>query len=658
MTSSITKWVSVSLTRETILKMGLRISVIIMAVALLSYWHISVTLEEQTYDNLQNYITERGQKESAIFTLAEENHRVFRDAFLEAWPKALAQPSHSRFDALFFEPGDMTLRMRPELFEGVRRPDGTVSRHISAFVGKEPAASRVLLKGVLQSKLLLSYDLIDRYAEGWSHLFSNLYVTMPENVIMIRWPHIAWGTETAATLDINKYEWGYISDPEHNPSREPAWTGLYYHAPINQWMVSLKTPVELDGLPLLDIGHDILLNDVFERVVKDRLKGTYNFIFREDGSLIAHPEFFSNQKLVDEAVAGRAFQISDLGDKNIENAAQLITASSGTFGGVVLDHELGNALLAVTRIKGPDWYFVTVYPKELISTTALEAAYFIFLLGLFSIVLEVLMLFLVLNKQVVKPLEYFVKVAKKITDGDFDLSEGDQKRYFSERSNEVGVLTRSLCEMADTIHTNDERLEKQVEQRTQDLNTTNAALMSEIATRRELEEKLREQINIDSLTGVYGRSYFLRLGDLEFKRSRREGTSLFAVMIDIDLFKNINDTYGHPAGDAVLKQFALICQECLREIDVFGRLGGEEFALVLTGVGEREAFDICDRIRASLEKTEIVTEEGIIRLTASFGCASIESDDEKIDAILNRADKALYDAKGGGRNQVIMKVVG
>ena len=155
-------WISSSLTRETILKMGLRISVIVMAVAMLSYWHITVILEEQTYDNLQNYITERGQKESAIFTLAEDNHQVFKDAFLSAWPKALAQPSHSRFDSLFFEPGDDTIRMRPELFHGVRRSDGTISRGVSAFISKQAATSEALRRGVLQSKLLLSYDLLDR----------------------------------------------------------------------------------------------------------------------------------------------------------------------------------------------------------------------------------------------------------------------------------------------------------------------------------------------------------------------------------------------------------------------------------------------------------------------------------------------------------------
>ena len=130
---------------------------------------------------------------------------------------------------------------------------------------------------------------------------------------------------------------------------------------------------------------------------------------------------------------------------------------------------------------------------------------------------------------------------------------------------------------------------KEVKQRTQDLSANNQTLRGEIAKRQELEEKLREQINIDALTGVYGRSYFLRLGDIEFKRSRRDGTSLYAVMIDIDLFKNINDTYGHPAGDVVLKQFAFVCQQRLREIDVFGRLGGEEFALILAGVDENNS---------------------------------------------------------------------
>jgi len=228
MASFLKDWLSSSLTRETMLKMGLRITLVIIAVTLLSYWHISDTLEEQTYDNLQNYITERGQKESAIFIQAEDNHRVFRDAFLAAWPKALGQPSQARFDTLFFEPNDGTWRMRPKWFEGVRRSDGTISRHISAYIGKD-----VVVDGVLRSKLLLSYDLVDRYAEGWSHLYSSLYVTMPDNVILIHWPFLAWGLETDALLDINNEEWGYISNAENNPARESVWTGLFYGCSAN-----------------------------------------------------------------------------------------------------------------------------------------------------------------------------------------------------------------------------------------------------------------------------------------------------------------------------------------------------------------------------------------------------------------------------------------
>lgn len=646
---SIKNWFSSSLTRETILKMGIRISFIVMAVTLLTYWHTFNTLEEQTYDNLQNYITERGQKESAIFTLAEDNHRVFRQAFLDVWPDALAQPSLARFNSLFFEPGDGTQRLRPKQFTGTYRSDGTISQHISSYVGNGSD-----LNEIYRSKLLLSYDLIDRYAEGWTHRFPSLYVTMPENAIMIYWPLLAWGLEADASLDINKEEWGYISDPAHNPAREPAWTGLFYDVPARHWMVSLKTPVDLDGVRLVDIGHDILLNDVFERVVRDHLKGTYNFIFRADGRLIAHPAFFSQPDLVAEAIDGRAFQISDMGDEGLERAAKIITSANGTFEGVVLDDEAGDALLAVTRIQGPDWYFVTVYPKALISSAALDTAYFIFLLGLFSIVLEVLMLYLVLSKQVIRPLGYFVKVANKITRGDFDLNMGKQADRFLESFNEVGVLGRSLGEMAVTIQTNDERLEMEVAQRTADLNTTNQALRGEISKRERLEEELREQINIDALTGVYGRSYFLRLGETEFKRSYRDGTTLYAVMIDIDFFKSINDTFGHPAGDVVLKQFASICQKCMREIDVFGRLGGEEFSLILTDIDDAKAFEICDRIRAALEQAEVITEAGAVKLTASFGCARMERGDTGIDRVIDRADKALYEAKGSGRNQVVM----
>ena len=648
----LTQWISSSLTRETMLKMGLRVSLIVVAVASLSYWHISVTLEEQTYDNLKNYITERGQKESAIFQLAEDNHRVFRTAFLEAWRSDQSTALSSRFDKMFFEADDGTIRLNPEYFDGVRRSNGTLSRYISAYVGPG-----VELDETLRRKLVLSYELIDQFAEGWSHRFSNLYVTMPENVIMIHWPMLAWGLKTDASLNINQEEWGYISDLAHNPSREPAWTGLFYDKPTRQWMVSLKTPVDVKGEPLLDIGHDILLNEVFERVVNDRLQGTYNFIFREDGQLIAHPEFFSDESLMNEAVAGRVFEVADLGDQSLENIVSLIRASGKSFEGgkgVVISDVPDDALLAVSRIQGPDWYFVTVYPKHLITSTALEAAYFIFMLGAFSILLEVLMLLWVLNRQVIRPIDHFVKIANKITDGEYDPNGDKHQKNLLRRSNEVGVLGRSLQEMAVTIQSNDERLEKEVDQRTKDLNKTNQALVGEIAKRRELEDKLRQQINIDALTGVNGRSYFLSLGGIQFKECRQNGVSLYGVMIDIDFFKNINDSYGHAVGDAALKQFARVCSHCLRSDDIFGRLGGEEFALILPGADAETARELCESIRQTLEASEIVAGSLVIKLTASFGCARMLKTDDSIDDVLNRADKGLYQAKDEGRNCVVM----
>lgn len=649
MAKIIRHWFLSSLTRLALLKMSLRIAIVIMAVALLSYWHIFATLEEQTYDNLQNYITERGQKESARFMLAEDNHRLFRKTFLEAWPKASKQNSQPRFDSLFFDPSDGTLRMKAERFEGFERPNGTTSRHITAFVGKHTTVDEAL-----RSKLLLAYDLIDQYADGWSHRFTNLYLTTPENALVIHWPSLPWALDSGADLDINKVEWGYISDPAHNPTRESAWTGLFYDPLSKAWMVSCKTPIDYNGVPLADIGHEILLNYLFKRVASDHLSGTYNFIFRADGRLIAHPALFSNPELMAENEAGRTFQVADLGDRGLVHATELIINADNTFEGTVIDDVSGDALLAVTRIQGPDWYFVTVYPKSLISSAALNSSYFIFLLGFFSIIIEVLMLYLVFSRQIISPLKHFVMAAKQISHGNFSYITRPAKAKFVDRLDEVGVLGASLREMAITIQNNDERLEQEVKQRTQDLNTTNQTLRDEIEERQKLEVKLLELANTDALTGVHSRSYFFRLADAELKRSRRNNTKLYAIVIDIDNFKNINDSYGHPAGDAVLKQFAQICLQCLREIDVFGRLGGEEFGLLLTASEEAEVMQVSERIRNLLEQTVMSFEGHEIELTASFGCAQRQDDHDDINAVLALADKALYQAKNGGRNQVVM----
>jgi len=175
----------------------------------------------------------------------------------------------------------------------------------------------------------------------------------------------------------------------------------------------------------------------------------------------------------------------------------------------------------------------------------------------------------------------------------------------------------------------------------------------DISRRKEMEHELRQFATTDHLTSVANRRHFLETATLEFERSRRYGHPLTVIMADIDFFKKINDNHGHQVGDRVIRDFAGTLQSCLRSCDLVGRLGGEEFAVVLPETPAAEAHSAAERIRAAIEALSVpLPDGGSLHFTASFGCAARSDSDTSIDATLARADSALYRSKDGGRNSV------
>lgn len=179
-------------------------------------------------------------------------------------------------------------------------------------------------------------------------------------------------------------------------------------------------------------------------------------------------------------------------------------------------------------------------------------------------------------------------------------------------------------------------------------------IFKDITEHKVLQEKLQEQANTDSLTGCHNRRCFLEEFGQEFLRTRRYGGDLSVLMLDLDHFKAINDQYGHQAGDRVLKSFVQVCRTHMREVDVMGRLGGEEFAILLPETDIEQAFEIAERLYKAVAEQEIVLESSDpIHVTTSIGIASVAESDPNIEAIINRADVALYKAKEAGRNRVL-----
>lgn len=175
----------------------------------------------------------------------------------------------------------------------------------------------------------------------------------------------------------------------------------------------------------------------------------------------------------------------------------------------------------------------------------------------------------------------------------------------------------------------------------------------DITESKALQQEIERQARVDYLTGLYNRRYFMEEGEVELARALRYKKPLSLMMLDIDYFKRINDTYGHKTGDLVLQRISLLCQETLREVDIIGRMGGEEFAILLPETKLDKAIEVAERLRVVIEKAEILLENGLpLKVTVSIGVANLKSRTVNMDILLHAADVALYEAKNNGRNQV------
>lgn len=194
-----------------------------------------------------------------------------------------------------------------------------------------------------------------------------------------------------------------------------------------------------------------------------------------------------------------------------------------------------------------------------------------------------------------------------------------------------------------------ERLEHLVEERTSELAEKNALLQKQ-------HDEMQRLASTDSLTGVYNRRRFNELANREIARCKRLHEPLSLLLLDVDHFKQINDKQGHATGDLALKELCRICTQQLREVDVLGRLGGEEFAILLPATDQAKAVLVAERVRQAIAQNRMLLGSegggGTLMFTASLGVSALDEAVPSIEALLRSADAALYRAKRNGRNQV------
>ena len=269
-----------------------------------------------------------------------------------------------------------------------------------------------------------------------------------------------------------------------------------------------------------------------------------------------------------------------------------------------------------------------------------HALYLLFLYMIYSVViLFVLPIFY--RTYLIKPLEMLLSGVRQAQSGNLKIMLPAQFE------DEIGILTHAFNDMINTIRLAqgelrqiNEELEERVRLRTAEL--------------AESEERYRHLATIDPLTGLYNRRYFYEKAGQEILRAARYGKPIAAMMLDIDHFKKVNDTYGHAAGDVVLREVAVCCQQNVRQVDIVARYGGEEFVVFLPESNLDNAQLAAERIRQAVAALVIrhPEEEKDIQVTISIGLADYTEERKTLEQILSGADQALYQSKQNGRNRV------
>lgn len=167
------------------------------------------------------------------------------------------------------------------------------------------------------------------------------------------------------------------------------------------------------------------------------------------------------------------------------------------------------------------------------------------------------------------------------------------------------------------------------------------------------EQELKRQVRTDALTGLCSRREFLDQARKAHRLALESDQTLGLLIMDLDHFKSVNDNHGHPVGDRALQVFARVCRQSIRHDDLVGRMGGEEFAMLIPDVDRDNALGLAEKLRARVEGTPVRVEGEEVALTVSIGLAISEPDEADFSSLLKRADQALYEAKNAGRNQVV-----
>lgn len=465
---------------KTILKsVAIRLSLVIILSSGFAYFHIVNIIEKGATDSLENFVTQKVHNESFLFELTAKNHKLIKEDIEATYKLPISKNNILRFDREIISYPDGTYRNRSKNFDG--------SKNVQVYI-----PPKIKITPEFKNNIVNLMDIV--LARGTSYLayFDNTYITTKENILIMYWPKVPnWTIEMKSDIDLLKDVPYWVADQAHNPKRNTVWTALYFDQVPKIWMVSGVTPLDINHKMEMTISHDVMMSSLIERTNTEHIAGTYNLIFREDGRLVVHKD--KMKELID---AESKYDITTSKDNYLKTLYHSVInlKSDSNF----LFHPLTKDLIVFKKFESIDWYFVTVYPYKLLAHNSLGVLKYIILLGLLSLIIEIIFISNAIKEKVLKPIADLTKASNQIQAGNYQV-ELDLKR-----DDQIGELAMAFDSMIKAVESRDKKLNEQasslaltVQERTRELDeqrmvTTNS---SKMVTLGEMAAGVAHEIN-------------------------------------------------------------------------------------------------------------------------------------------------------------------
>lgn len=449
-------------------------------------------------------------------------------------------------------------------------------------------------------------------------------------------------------IKMENYNFYYEADLKHNPEKKVVWTDVYLDPAGQGWMSSAIVPIYKDGFLEGVTGLDVTIDSMIKSFLNFKLpyEGS-SFLIDKEGNIIAmtnevekilnlknNPIYkYSNDEKIDKTIYKKDY-INIFEYKNDEMVSILKDVLNKEFTSNSFSLNDNRYLLFSQKINRMNWYVVSIINQEKVTSDVrkLETHYqFIGYLIIAFIVLFYLIFFIYLYKKAREFVDTLNKPLLKI----IEMTKNLGMKKDIQKLEDCGI------EEIDILNDNFNTLARELDERTKKL--------IESETKREHHEKMA---NTDALTKVYNRRFLEDFSNKYMKIVKRENTTLSLLLIDIDRFKNINDTYGHDIGDIIIKNLVDRIKKVIRENDIIVRLGGDEFVVLLPNTNMQNARKVAKKLVVLINTINQLEKEELT-FTTSIGISEYKKDDNNIDDLIKRADKALYEAKRLGRNRIV-----